>query len=252
MTSHITSHNPKINHDSNQSGVTLMLAVLILSAITAIAFSLAAIVTIEIRNAGDNLRTEPALYATLGVTEEALFQYRRGATSIMDVTNCDSTDRNGICNLNGVSLSPVALTEDSTPRTQTVRPNERLVIPLYLPQQFDKQYSQIIFTVLQTRTNGIIDITCRETKIDNSVNDTTTQLNELSDSWSCNNFNDNSQYEIILNNTGRTNPVTVSIDSYGADGQPKGIPYIDQQVLRVLSTSAGNLTRSYLVRIPKY
>jgi hypothetical protein len=257
MTSRITNlKNTGQTAQDRQAGITLMLAVLMLSAITAIAFSLAAIVTIEIRNAGDNLRTEPALYSTLGVTELALMQYRRGIpASSMDVTQCTPSNQ-GICSINNVTLTPTKLTEDTTPRIQTIRPNERIVIPLYLPQQFDPQYGQIVFTVLQTRTNGVVDITIRETSITNVVVDypspvTPKQMNEFSVPWTFNTFNPDAQYEIILNNTGRPNPVTVSIETFGTNGQPKGIPFIDQQVLRVLSSYLG-LTRTYIVKIPTF
>ncbi len=54
-----------------------MLAVLVLAGITAIAFSVAAIVFVEIRASGDLLRTEPALYAVQSVTEEALYSSTR-------------------------------------------------------------------------------------------------------------------------------------------------------------------------------
>lgn len=59
-------------------GVTLLLAVLILSALLAISFSLATITFIEIRTSGDLTRTEPSLYGASAIVEEALFNIRRG------------------------------------------------------------------------------------------------------------------------------------------------------------------------------
>lgn len=61
----------------DEEGVTLLLAVLVLSAITAISFSLAAIVFTEIRASGDLQRTEPALYATQGVIEQSIYKVQR-------------------------------------------------------------------------------------------------------------------------------------------------------------------------------
>jgi hypothetical protein len=69
---HLTGHQ-------TQAGVTLLLSILLLSAISAISFSLAAIVFVEIRASGDVQRTEPALYATQGALEEATFDIKRGA-----------------------------------------------------------------------------------------------------------------------------------------------------------------------------
>lgn len=65
------------NSTTNQKGVTLLLAVLVLSAITAISFSLATIVFIEIRASGDVTRTEPALYGTQAEIEEVIYKVKR-------------------------------------------------------------------------------------------------------------------------------------------------------------------------------
>lgn len=76
----------------SQQGVTLLLAILVLSAITALSFSLAAIVFSEIRASGDLQRTEPALYATQGVIEQSIFKVQR---EVPDAQMCfDSTDAN--------------------------------------------------------------------------------------------------------------------------------------------------------------
>jgi hypothetical protein len=65
--------------DSRQAGVTLLLAILILSSVLAISFSLATIMFIEVRSSGDLLKTEPALYAATGVGEQAFFNLERHA-----------------------------------------------------------------------------------------------------------------------------------------------------------------------------
>lgn len=67
-----------ITKHADQDGITLLLSVLVLSAIAAITFSLAAIILIEIRASGDEKRTDPAAYATLGVIEQAIFKVQRG------------------------------------------------------------------------------------------------------------------------------------------------------------------------------
>src|SRR3989338_7787337 len=60
-----------------QAGVTLLLALLVLSAILAIRFSLATILLTEVKSSGDLIRTEPAFYAAEGITEEALYKIKR-------------------------------------------------------------------------------------------------------------------------------------------------------------------------------
>jgi hypothetical protein len=63
--------------DSRQAGITLLLAILILASVLAISFSLATIMFIEVRDSGDLLKTEPALYAATGVGEQAFFNLER-------------------------------------------------------------------------------------------------------------------------------------------------------------------------------
>jgi hypothetical protein len=74
-----TSKTMTKKQKQNQEGVVMLLAILILSAITAISFSLSSIALIEIRAAGDVKRTEPALYSDQGVTEEAIYSIKRQA-----------------------------------------------------------------------------------------------------------------------------------------------------------------------------
>ena len=76
--------NSARNHQSNngQEGVTLLLSVLVLSAITAISFSLAAVAFVEIANSNDLAKTEPVLYASIGIAEEATYGIKRGVTSL--------------------------------------------------------------------------------------------------------------------------------------------------------------------------
>ncbi|MCL5774788.1 MAG: hypothetical protein M1333_01085, partial [Patescibacteria group bacterium] len=57
-------------HNNRQSGVTLLLAILVLSAIMAISFSLATIIFIEVRTSGDLVRTEGAIFGADAVSEQ--------------------------------------------------------------------------------------------------------------------------------------------------------------------------------------
>ncbi len=60
-----------------QSGVTLLLSILVLSAIMAISFSLATIIFIEVRTSGDLVRTEGAIFGADAVSEQVLFKVKR-------------------------------------------------------------------------------------------------------------------------------------------------------------------------------
>lgn len=92
-----------------QAGVTLLLAILVLSSILAISFSLATILFIEVRNSGDLIKTEPAFYAANGVGEQAIFNVKRKTCT--NGSNCNyatSFDNN-------VTMAPPHQTSTSSP-----------------------------------------------------------------------------------------------------------------------------------------
>ena len=75
------------NHlKSGERGVTLLLAVLILAAITAIVFTAAAIAVNQVRVGGDLIKSEPAITAAEAGTEDLLYYAVRGVGSYS--TNC--------------------------------------------------------------------------------------------------------------------------------------------------------------------
>ena len=94
--------------NNRQAGVTLLLAILILSSVLAISFSLATVMFIEVRDSGDLLKTEPSLYAATGIGEQAFFNIER---HICTGSGCSYTS--GFSN--NVSLNGVAILSTSTP-----------------------------------------------------------------------------------------------------------------------------------------
>lgn len=262
--------NRKNLHTDSQSGVSLMLAILVLAAITAVAFSLATIVFIEIRSAGDSARTEPALYATLGVTEEALFQYKRyfdpdGEKQDMDVTSCTPEDETlikngtiyGICSLNGITLSmppeggqPIAF--DNSPRVEFVGKGVTKVIPMYIANDFDKQYRFVQVDVLPNETFSPINVSFEVTQED-EIEPTVVAGGSVKPGvpYTYKGFSETGQYDMILENPANNEQdVSVSISTIRVgDAEPDGLPYVGEQVLRIMANYAG-LTRTYQVRIP--
>lgn len=77
--------------NNKQSGVTLLLAILVLSAILAISFSISTILFIEVRSSGDLLRTEEALYAAQGVSEEVLFGVKHKVANFQPTSGAYTT-----------------------------------------------------------------------------------------------------------------------------------------------------------------
>jgi hypothetical protein len=75
----------------NQQGVTLLLSILLLSAILAISFSLATILLLQVRNSEDFAQTTGALYAANGVGEQALFNIERQVASTTYVSSFNNS-----------------------------------------------------------------------------------------------------------------------------------------------------------------
>lgn len=80
----------------SEEGVTLLLAILVLSAITAIVFSIAAIAINEIKTSSDLTRTEPVLSAAEAVAEDSLFKLVRGLGSVSGCISPSSTTIAGV------------------------------------------------------------------------------------------------------------------------------------------------------------
>lgn len=253
-------------HSNSQSGVALMMSVLILAAITAIAFSLTTIVFIELRAARDIVKSEPALYATLGVSEEALFQYKRFVnSSVMDVTQCTPANLN-VCELNGVSLTsplPELLTETEVPHVETVYAGDTKEFPLFTRscsgQNPDCVWNPVVGSLsfeLVPIGNPAANLNISADWIDISGStgtvDIATTMNENSDrvNWSLPVLT-NRQYILKLNNTHPTQNVQISIWSYSPSNSSQyvGLPYITSNVLKIVANYSG-LTRSYRVDIP--
>lgn len=239
-----------------------MLAVLVLAAITAISFSLATIVFIELRASRDVVRGEPALYATLGVTEEAMFQYKRFINqegslgqSSFDVPTCTSSkDIKDVCVIGGVTLTMPGnqpLTEDDVPRLETVYAGQTKVIPMYQLGSWSLQYSSVELELVPIGSTSSLNTSLRWTDQDgNTGEDMIGVLTEGGGSVSSSSIFNNRQYELVLQNNSSGENLLVSITTYSPLNEDlKGLPFIAQRVLKVVADYAG-LTRVYKVFIP--
>ncbi len=261
--------------NNSQDGVTLLLAVLILAAITAIAFSLAAIITIEIRSSGDVLRTEPALYAVQAVTEEALFKYKREVTDAdLDVAAGDAAGDNtgcepasldvcttdGAATFNRVSLDPIPAARkfDPAPRVDVIAPGvteHYLFIEPDRPQFFGHAYDSISITKL----NSTIDGAAKFTNCHQDVTCATFPSYVLTQNDPVNfPIIDDGQYEMAVCNgqydasgfcvSSTDTPLLVQIDAVRADNEHL-IPLLDA-TLDITASYLG-LTRKYTVQVPR-
>lgn len=256
----MTSANKNMNNKQDQhyqAGISLMLAVLVLAAITAVAFSLATIVFIEIRSAGDSFRTEPALYATLGVTEEALFQYKRYSDPAdgnkVNVPTCDPSEYY-ICYLNGVTLSmpgeqPIKF--DESPRVELVEAGETKTIPMYVADSYEQQYVSVKIDVLPNEEKHPIRASFIVTQEDDTDPQSTAEVKVVPGTqYEFTDFEPDGQYDLVLENTSKIQDLSVSISTIRVGKKiPSGLPFVGEQVLRIMADYAG-LTRTYQVRIP--
>ncbi len=222
---------------NNQQGVSLLLTILVLSAISAIAFSLAAIVLVEIRASGDLIRTEPALYAVQGLTEQAFFKYATGAPVTYSLS------------INNVTLTPSALKKyDDSPHVDVIS-------------------SSKTYELINADTAGASGYTSfKVTFLDNGLGSTitvaATEINPSTSSQTVFNPQIVSRggsaivpvnffyvYEITITNNSTSQNATVSIDTIRQGGPPHGLPFINEKVLDVVATYT-NFTRKYLVKVP--
>jgi hypothetical protein len=260
----IFSTTKKIDNSKHrQEGVSLMLAVLVLAAITAIAFSLATIVFIEIKSSGDASRTEPALYATLGVTEEALFQYKRFFTPAkgdFDTASCEGPSGSNTCLLNGVTLSlpgTQPLDFDNSPRVEFVGAGTNKTVPLYTQgdddgDDWNKVYERVGVEVLPNASSASISAYFVLTNEDGTTSNTAPVSVSPGTKYEYQGFVSTGQYELILSNPSSVQDLSVKISTVRVgNAQPDGLPFVGEQVFRIFADYLG-LTRTYQVKIPLF
>ncbi len=98
---------------ASQAGVTMLLAILVLSSLLAVSISVATIMFVEVRSSGDLLHSETSYYGADGAVEEGIYKIKRQvATSTCSsaLPNCYSSS---IGSVNLSSIPPVenALTD---------------------------------------------------------------------------------------------------------------------------------------------
>jgi len=260
----------------HRSGVTLLIAILILSTVLAVSFSLATILLAETRNSGDLLRTEPAFYADNAVSEEAIFNIRRNT----GVTSYSS------------SVGVFAVSNTSTPLNDPV---QKITVPsnsnsfagssniyaLYNPSNpyAAGGYGRIKINFIDTNTPGatLHIYLCQWDPLnppknpDGSYKNVCSSPNDSSymsfqdtspaplspgqtwdtqtDCGGC--MNSNYQQELILYQTQGSLPANayVQLSTYDSSGSPLGIPYFGQTAVTITSANNG-VSRDVKVIVP--
>lgn len=229
--------------NDKQAGITLMLAVLVLAGITAIAFSIAAIVFVEIRSSGDLLRTEPALYAVQSVTEEAFYSATRNIDQFTF-----STD------VNGVSLVTQEREYDPSPQTYVVYYNTETKFSLANPAApFENSYETVDIEYVNPYPGTVVNV--QIVQYENSGQSSTVDSQDLSANSTTMNIDfdtyansANSEFEIVLT-TDNPNNSTVLVTSVRNGIPSSGLPLIGRKAYDVTASYLG-LTRKYTVSTP--
>lgn len=243
-----------------------MLAVLILAAMTAIAFSVATIVFIEIKSSGDSLRTEPNLYATLGVTEEALFQYKRYYTPSgiqpFDVVTCSGPRNSNPCFINNVTLTlpgvqPIEY--DNNPRVEYIGPSSSIIIPMYEVNEYDQKYEEVVIQVLPSSIRESIQAYFIKTTDEGlkscepnggTYPSCLPLVINYGTPYTYTAFSTTGQYELVLVNDNPTLGLSVSlVTTRVGNAEPSGLPFTGKSVFSIVADYLG-LTRTYRVEIP--
>ncbi len=240
------------NQANSQRGVTMLLAILVLSSITAIAFSLATVIFIEIRTSGDVVRTEPTLYASQAITEEALFKVKRGIADCPGST-CLAYDNS----LNGVVLNspgPSVQYYSPSPLIEVFKPNSTKVYEIVDPTNVfgGANYGKVSITYLSPSSGVAVSVTVDQidpTSGNRTASFATADLNTATPSATFN-LTPSMQYEMTIQNSNQSTSATISVDTYKNDGSTaQGLPYVGQTVLDITASFSG-LTRKYEVKIP--
>ena len=230
-------------NNNSQSGITLMLAVLVLAGITAIAFSIAAIVFVEIRSSGDLLRTEPALYAVQSVTEEAFYS----ATRNIDDFSFSTT-------INGVNLAAAERQYDPSPQTYVVYYNTETKFSLANPAApFQNSYKSVDIEYINPYPGTIV--TASVIQYEDNGQSATVDAQDLSSSSTSMHIDfdsyanaSNSEFEIVLTTDNPTNS-TILVASERNGTPSSGLPLIGRKAYDVTASYLG-LTRKYTVSTP--
>lgn len=240
----------RINHYDRQKGIAMLLAILVLAAITAVSFSLATIMFVEIRTSGDVFRTEPTLYASEAITEEALFKVKRNAPITYTTCLPVATPCTGVV-LN--NPPPLVQLYNSSPFVEVISPSTTKQYQIVDPNNVfgGSGYGKLIITLQSTGLSA----TATVDQIDPVSGDRLPSYGSTTLSanipWTLI-VQPSYQYELNITNTSSGNSIIVSVDTYASDGTTRqGLPYIGQTVLDIIASYAG-LTRKYEVKIPEY
>ncbi len=202
------------NGKRKQEVVTLLLAILILSAITAIVFSIAAIAVNEIKTSSDLTRTEPVLTAAEAVAEDSLFKLVRGLGTVSACTSPGSTV------VAGVTVTTCASYYLDNPYSFSLAADDQRDFYLYNPtdQAQAPGYTQVSVQITSGSTGTIYFCTAEVSNCIATPEATQTISMAGPTTWTSSPLTTTQQYQLmVVNGAGGTS-------SYSVTGSPNGLP----------------------------
>ncbi len=261
----------------SQTGVTLLLSIIVLASITAISFSIATIMLVEIRTSGDLLKTEPAISAAEALGEEALFKIKRNLSSYTYSTQVG----NASVSTPTESFYNDPVQQDKVLASSYSFANTTNHYTIYDPLDIlgGSGYSKLRLTYIDTGNSSNLsayicqydplnstidgDITpvCSDPSVSNSYwllggnNVTITPLTDLPNrEW---NLDPSKQQELILINSGGSGTIYVQIETFVPDSladadtlpDPKGIAFFGERAVEITGNAPG-VARKVRILVP--
>lgn len=271
----MTFHGNKKNiFRKNEKGVTLLLSVLLLSAITAVAFSVSTLTLIETRTSNDVARTDISYYHDQGLAEDAIFVFKRQISS--SKTNYGTLVSGQSCSnysttVQGPSYPSVTnktrrclfntehIIKESLPTSASSYADAKKFF-LYDPSQLTPGSQNSGFAEVRIDNLGAASITvylcrldtiCDETLGGFSAGTPTTIGGGSARVLTLITAEPNrDSYELAIKNNSLAQAGEVQLTTYGPDSTtPKGLPYLNKEGLEIEATR-GSLTRRVQVLVP--
>lgn len=277
------------NNSRCQEGITLLLGLLVLSAVLAISFSLATVLFVEVRSSGDLLRTETSYYGATAITEQALYKLKRKVTA----ENCDTSS---FLNCYSRTVGSVDVSSQPPVENSIADPIQRDIVPpgggslqgtvfpasakhyaIYNPacpsanssltdncRTGGSGYTKIIVTYLNTGNSTPLDAYLCQFHPEYSVGIAydSAPCTDRTDTkyWQSNaaltqgvtfirDLDPSQQQELVLYNSGATAPIYVQIEAFDSSNNPAGIPYYEQTAVDINAQNAG-VNRKIRVLVP--
>ncbi|MBU6447920.1 hypothetical protein KGQ24_03730 [Patescibacteria group bacterium] len=224
----------------SEEGVTLLLAIMILAAITAIVFSIATISLNEIRTSSELTKTEPVITADGALAEDQLFRTVRGLGT---VASCTSPS---ITTVNSVKVTSCAGYYLDNPYAVSLAASAEKDFYLYNPvtQGGNPGYTSV-GVQLTSGVSGTVYLCTFDVAncVSNPNVDSRTLSSAGTTSWTSPALDPATQYQLIIVN-GAGGTATFSVTS-SPTGLPAGVTTIDN------SGTSNGVTRKIEVTVPQ-